>query len=468
MRIGLIHPHSAIVARNRPMAEFMGRHPESFRPWMIPSLGLLTIAGMTPPDVELEYVDENVDPVDVDRPYGLVALSGMTQQAFRAYELAAAFRRRGVHTVLGGAHATVMPEEAERYVDTVIAGEAEGVWEAFLADFSAGRPRRRYDGASLAEVNLTGSPRPRYDLLGPHFFKRGHGYKMIPVQTTRGCPRTCDFCSVPQVYGHAFRTKTVAQVVRDVEAAVAAAPGTLVLFADDNMFINRRFARALLAAIAPLRIRYMAQSDIGVAQDPALLRGIRDSGCIMMLVGLESLSEDTLKTVDAFKARACGGYEAGVRRIQEQGIAVLGAFIVGFDDDTPETFDRIADFCRRTHVFPQVTIATPLPRTGMTERLRAQGRLPAEAYWDRCTYYDAIVEPKGMTAAALEAGIAALHERLFSRDATRARRAYFREVLRSVRARRPTSLGDRQFVAHSEPPNRRAAEPSNALLVSVA
>lgn len=439
MRIGLIHPMTAIVARNRPMADFMARHPESFRPWMIPNLGLLTIAGMSPPDVELEYVDENVEPVDVDRPYDLVALSGMTQQAFRAYELAAAFRRRGVYTVMGGAHATVLPEEAERYVDTVMGGEAEGIWEAFLADFRAGRPRRRYQGARLADVDLEGSPCPRYDLLGPDFFRHGHGYKMVPVQTTRGCPRMCDFCSVPQVYGHAFRTKTVAQVVRDVEAATAAAPGTLVLFADDNMFINRRFARALLAALTPLRIRYMAQSDIGIAQDPPLLAQIRESGCIMILVGLESLSEDTLKTVDAFKARMCGGYEAGVRRIQEHGIAVLGAFIVGFDDDTPETFDRIAAFVRRTMVFPQVTIATPLPRTGMTERLRAEGRLPQEAYWDRCTYYDAIQEPRGMTAMDLEAGIAALHEDLFCREAVRARRAYFKEVLRFTRTAVPAT-----------------------------
>ncbi len=468
MRIGLVHPRSAIVARNRPMAEFMRRHTDCFRPWMIPSLGLLTIAAMTPPDVELEYVDENVDPVDLDRPYDLVALSGMTQQAFRAYALAAAFRRRDVHTVMGGAHATVMPEEAERFVDTVVAGEAEGVWEQFLADFTAGRPRRRYEGAPLATLDLTRSPRPRYDLLGPDFFKRGHGYKMVPVQTTRGCPRHCDFCSVPQVYGHVFRTKTAAQVVRDVEAAIAAAPGTLVLFADDNMFINRKFAREVLAALRPLGIRYMAQSDIGIADDPALLRAIRQSGCIMILVGLESLSENTLKTVDAFKARKCGGYEAGVRRIQEHGIAVLGAFIVGFDDDTPETFDRIAEFCRRTNVFPQVTIATPLPRTAMTERLRAEGRLPAEVYWDRCTYYDAVMEPRGMTAADLEAGIAALHERLFSPEAVRARRAYFREVLRSGNPRRPTSLGGRQAVQHFEPPNRRTAEPPNGLLVSVA
>jgi radical SAM superfamily enzyme YgiQ (UPF0313 family) len=423
------------------MAAFMAAHRQEFRPWMIPNLGLLTIAGLTPPEVELEYVDENVDPVDVERRYDVVALSGMTQQAFRAYDLAAEFRARGVYTVMGGAHATVMADEAEGYVDTVISGEAEGIWEEFLADFRAGRPRPRYENLALASVDLTRSPIPRYDLLGRGFFQRGWGYRMIPVQTSRGCPRQCDFCSVPQVYGSAFRTKTVAQVTRDVEAAIRAAPGTLVLFADDNMFINRRFARDLLTALIPMRIRYMAQSDIGIARDPELLRLIRASGCVMILVGLESLSEDTLKTVDAFKARMCGGYEVGVRRIQEHGIAVLGAFIVGFDDDTPETFDRIAAFVRRTMVFPQVTIATPLPRTGMTERLRAEGRLPQEAYWDRCTYYDAIYEPRGLSAVTLEAGIADLHERLYTHEAIRARRAYFRQVLRRLQAGPPMPVG---------------------------
>lgn len=416
------------------MAAFLAAHRQEFRPWLIPNLGLLTIAALTPPEVELEYVDENVDPVDLDRPYDLVAFSGMTQQAFRAYDLAAEFRARGVYTVMGGAHATVMAEEAEGYADTVIVGEAEGIWEKFLADFRAGRPRPRYENLALAGVNLTRSPTPRYDLLGPGFFQRGNGYRMIPVQTSRGCPRTCDFCSVPQVYGNAFRTKAVTQVIRDVEAAARNAPGTLVLFADDNMFIHRRFARELLTALIPLRIRYMAQSDIGIARDPELLRLVKASGGVMILVGLESLSEDTLKTVDAFKARMCGGYETGVRRIQEHGIAVLGAFIVGFDDDTPETFDRIAGFCWQTKVFPQVTIATPLPRTAMTERLRAQGRLPAEAYWDRCTYYDAIYEPRGMSATDLEAGLAALHWELFRPEAVRDRRAHLRELLRSLRA----------------------------------
>ncbi len=357
----------------------------------------------------------------------------MTQHAPRIYELARAFRERGAHTVIGGPHATVMPEEAARHADTVIAGEAEGVWEEFIADFRRGSPRAIYRNTDLARVPLEDSPRPRYDLLGPDFFERGRGYKMIPVQTTRGCPRRCDFCSVPQVSGSVFRTKRVAQVVRDVEAAVAAAPGTLLLFSDDNMFINRRFSRELLAALEPMNLRYMAQSDIGIADDPALLDQIGESGCVMCLVGLESLSMNALKTIDAFKARRRGGYEEGVRRIQEAGIAVLAAFIVGFDDDTAETFDRIADFIWRTKAFPQVTIATPLPMTGMMERLKAEGRLPEDPYWEDCTYYDAVYEPRGMTSAELERGIADLHRKLFAADAVRARRAYFKEVKRRLR-----------------------------------
>lgn len=440
LRLGLIHPRGAVVARNRHMAAFMAGARRDFRPWLIPNLGLLTLAALTPPGVEIEYVDECLGDVDLARPYDVVAFSGMSQQAFRAYELAAAFRERGVYTVMGGAHATVLPEEAERHVDTVVAGEAEGVWQEFVSDFRAGRPRRLYENTDLGRVDMRSSPTPRYDLLGPDFFRRGQGYPMIPVQTSRGCPRQCDFCSVPQVYGNAFRTKTVAQVVRDVEAAKAAAPGTLVLFADDNMFINRRFARELLRALIPLKIRYMAQSDIDIARDPELVSLIKDSGCMMLLVGLESLSEDTLKTVDAFKARALGGYEAGVRRIQEAGISVLGAFIVGFDGDTPETFTRIAEFVERTQVFPQVTIATPLPRTGMTERLRREGRLPAEAYWDRCTYYDAIYEPSGLDCEALERGVAELHARLYTREALAARRAYFRRLLRERRPGRQAAV----------------------------
>ncbi|MDP6088264.1 MAG: radical SAM protein, partial [Nitrospinota bacterium] len=409
MKIGLIHPRGNFVAQNPHMREFVREASEVFRPWMIPNLGLLTVAGLTPPGVEMEYIDENAGPVDLDAPFDLVGLSGMTQQAPRAYELARAFGERGVHTVMGGPHATVASGEVARHVDTVVAGESEGVWEQFLEDFRRGRPRQRYANLDLKRVPLEDSPQPRYDLIGKEFFGKGGGYKMIPVQTTRGCPRRCDFCSVPQISGNDFRTKSVAQVIRDAQAAAEAAPGTMLVFSDDNMFINRKFSRELLAALEPMGLRYMAQSDIGIADDPAFLRQIRESGCVMCLVGLESLSLNTLKTIDAFKARRRGGYEDGIRRIQEEGISVLAAFIVGFDDDTEETFDRIADFIWRTRAFPQVTIATPLPKTRLMDRLLEEGRLPGEPFWERCTYYDAVFEPRGLTTDQLERGIADLH-----------------------------------------------------------
>ncbi len=433
MKIGFIHPRGNFVTRNAHMAEFIEDHPEAFRPWMIPNLGLLTVAAMTPPDVEVEYIDEAVGAVDVDEPYDVVAFSGMTQQASRCYDLARSFQERGVFTVMGGPHATVAPEEASQRMNTVIAGDAEGVWEKFIEDYRLGRPGKIYSNTDLKKVPIEESPRPLYELLGRDFFDKGRGYKMIPVQTTRGCPRKCEFCSVPQISGSVFRTKNVAQVVRDVEAATEAAPGTLLLFSDDNMFINRRFSRKLTAAIKPLGLRYMAQSDISIADDPKFLRDIRESGCMMCLVGLESLSLNTLKTIDAFKARRRGGYEEGVRRIQEAGISVLAAFIVGFDDDTEETFDRIADFIYRTRAFPQITIATPLPKTAMMDRLRAEGRLPLDDYGDRCTYYDAIFEPEGMTMAQLERGIADLHRKLFSKDAVRARRAHVKRIRSELR-----------------------------------
>ncbi len=433
VKIGFIHPRGSFVARNPHMLAFMEGYQDIFRPWMIPSLGLLTVAGMTPDDVGMEYVDENVGPVDLDTDYDIVALSGMTQQAPRAYELSLEFQQRGVHTVMGGPHATVLPEETAQHVDTVIVGESEGAWEKFLSDFRQGAPRGIYANVDLMRVPLQDSPRPRYDLLGDDFFSRGTGYKMISVQTTRGCPRKCDFCSVPQISGSDFRTKNVSQVIRDVEAATEAAPDVSLLFSDDNMFINRRFSRVLMAQLKPMGIRYMAQSDIGIAYDRRLLREIRESGCVMCLVGLESLSLNTLKTIDAFKARRRGGYEEGVRRIQEEGIAVLAAFIVGFDDDTKETFDRIADFVWRTRAFPQVTIATPLPKTGLRDRLRAEGRLPDAPYWEQCTYYDAIFESRGMSVDELERGIAELHKRLFSEEAIRMRRAYAKDVRRRLR-----------------------------------
>ena len=421
------------MANNPWMKEFMESHRSSFRSWMIPNLGLLTIAGMTPKEIDVEYIDENIQPVEFDQDYDLVALSGMTQQVWRAYEIAKEFRLRGVHTVLGGPHATVMPEEAQNHIDSVIVGEAEGVWNEFLDDFRRGAPREVYFNNSLEKVDLSSSPVPRYDLIHPEFFAPSYDYKMIPVQTTRGCPRDCDFCSVPQVYGKAFRTKSVGQVIADVEEAKKVADGLLILFSDDNMFINRRFSRELLKALIPLKIRYMAQSDIGIGKDEELLRLMYQSGCVMVLIGLESLSFDNLKQVDGFKAKMLDRYSEYVRRIQGCGIAVLGAFIVGFDHDDPSTFQRIADFVLEHRIYPQITIATPLPRTALTDRLRRQGRLPEACYWDRCTYYDAIFEPKGMSREQLEKGVAELHELLLSPELLARRRFYLKAQLRKLK-----------------------------------
>jgi radical SAM superfamily enzyme YgiQ (UPF0313 family) len=435
MRIALVNPRGAYVAQNPWMKDFIREQRSSFRSWMIPNLGLLTLAGMTPPQVEVEYFDENFGPLDLDSDFDLVALSGMTQQVSRAYEIARTCHARGVHTVIGGPHATVLPEEARRYVDTVIVGEAEGIWTEFLADFKAGAPREVYLNDRLEKVDLSHTPVPRYDLIPGAFYLPSVDYRMIPVQTTRGCPRDCDFCSVPQVYGKAFRIKKISQVIADVAAAKAVSNGFLILFSDDNMFINRRFSKDLLRALIPMKIRYMAQSDIGIAKDEELLRLMYESGCIMVLIGLESLSFDNLKGVDGFKARMLEHYSAYVRQVQSFGIAVLGAFIVGFDHDEPSTFEKITDFVLENSIYPQMTIATPLPRTALSDRLAREGRLPRGPYWERCTYYDAIFEPKKMTKQALELGVARLHQDLLSPQAAAERRSYHRQTLRRLQRR---------------------------------
>ena len=431
----MINPRGAYIAQNPWMKKFIDEHRTSFRSWLIPNLGLLTLAGMTPTEIAVDYIDENFGTVDFAADYDLVALSGMTQQVCRAYEIAAVFRSRGVYTAIGGPHATVMAEEARKHVDTVVVGEAEGVWEQFLADFRRSRSQRTYVNDRLEKVDLSKSPVPRYDLIPGAFYFPSADYKMIPVQTTRGCPRHCDFCSVPQVYGKAFRVKNVSQVIADVEEAKSVANGLLILFSDDNMFINRRFSKELLKALIPLKIRYMAQSDIGIGKDEELLRLMYESGCVMVLIGLESLSFENLKKVDRFKAKMLERYSEYVRRIQSFGIAVLGAFILGFDHDDLLTFQRIADFVLENSIYPQVTIATPLPRTALTDRLSREGRLPQSSYWNRCTYYDAVFEPRGMTREQLERGVAALHELLMSSEVTSQRRSYFKTAMRGLKER---------------------------------
>ncbi len=391
---------------------------------------LPTIAGLTPAHHSVTIVDENLEAIDFDLDVDLVGITAMTQQAPRAYEIAAEFRRRGVHVVMGGIHASVLPEEAAEQVDTVFVGEAENTWPAFLRDLEAHAPRRIYRAADFGPVDLSAIPTPRYDLVARY------DYPVVWVQATRGCPHDCEFCSASRIYGHAYRHKCPDQVAAEVREAKRYWRRAQVGFADDNMFVNRHFVSKLLVAFEEIPFTWYAQSDIGIARHPQLLQRLHQSGCRIVFVGLESVEPQNLQGLnrDDWKAKRVAEYGTSVQAIQESGIGVYGSFIVGMDQDDESVFDRTVEFINEHHVMgTQITILTPFPGSRLRERLEHDGRIRSSD-WRDYTAFTCVIRHPQLSKERLEEGLLGAYRRVYNEDVFADRARYFKRVFRSMAA----------------------------------
>jgi radical SAM superfamily enzyme YgiQ (UPF0313 family) len=436
-KICLINPRREVWARNERITEALKNSHRFLKAWYSPPLSLLTVAGLTPAGVEVVLVQEDFEEVDFAAEYDLVGITAMIQNAARAYEIAAGFRARGVHVVIGGIHATVLAEEASRHADTVIVGEAEELWPRFLRDFEGGRPQSIYRHPPGHYVDLTTSPLPRYELLNarnsrrdPHYF-----YNFVPVQASRGCPHGCDFCLVSDIYGKKGRKKTIEQVRNEILAARERLPNRLIGFVDDNLFIDRRFARQLLEILLELKVRWVAQTDIAVGADSELLELMYRAGCLFLLIGFESLDSTNLSGMNQnqWKLRQLANYESYVHNIHEHGIMVFGAFIAGLDNDDVGVFARTVEFMNRNHMTGQLTFATPLPGSRMYERLKAEGRfLFPEPFWDRCSFFDVLYRLRRMTKEKAEEGFIWAYQKLFNEQALLERTAYIKGIYKKL------------------------------------
>jgi len=343
----------------------------------------MVVAGLTPPPWEISIVDENLGTPDysaVPRP-DLVGITAFTSQANRAYEVAAHFRRLGVPVVMGGIHATMCLDEVMERVDSVVTGEAEGIWPQVLEDARHGRLRRRYDGG-LAELNDV--PLARHDLLAT-------GYACGAIQTTRGCPLNCTFCSVTAFNGARYRQRPIPDVVREFQAIRE----KLVLVVDDNLVGLRpeHIARAkdLFRALAQANLRkeWVAQATINFADDEELLTLAEKAGCRGVFIGFESPSREGLaelgKKSSLFRGR---DFRASVRRIQRHHMLVVGSFIIGLDVDEPGIGKRIAEAASQYGVDNlNALFLTPLPGTRLWDQMKSQDRIALDAFPEDWRYY---------------------------------------------------------------------------------
>ncbi len=396
----------------------------------LPSLSLLTLAGMTPSDIEVTYheiADLEHDPLpsgEID----LVALTTMTAQAPEAYRVAARIRGAGVPVVMGGLHATACPEEALEHCDAVVAGEGEPVWLDVVEDARRGRVSGIYRPSG--EYDLGDAPMPRFDLLDPGRYNR------LTVQTTRGCPHKCEFCASSITLTKGYKVKPIDKVIAEVRAIKSIWPRPFIELADDNSFAQRGHAKALLRELAKERVRWFTEADISIARDPELLELMRLAGCRQVLCGLESPVADGLAGVETnndWKLRQFPASEEAVRAIQGAGITVIGCFVLGLDGQSPAVFDEVYRFAQRVSLYDvQVTVQTSFPGTPLYRRLEQAGRLTHPGRWERCTLFDVNYEPMGMTGRQLEAGILGLVRRLYDPEAVRERREGYFRGLRAV------------------------------------
>ena len=367
---------------------FQQQRPDSMD---IPQLTLSLIAALTPPDHEIQIVEEVYgEKVNFDGDFDVVGISIMTQTSIRGYQIANEFKKRGKIVVFGGIHATAMPEEAILFGNAVVIGEAEGLWEIVLEDIKHHRLKPFYKLDQLPD--LQSHVRPRRDLIKCSSGK----FSIAPIETTRGCPYNCDFCTVSRFFGTKQRHKPIHDIITDIESCKE----KNFFFLDDNITGDKRYAKELFREMIPQNKVWVGQASIQVANDPELLKLAYKSGCRALLIGFESMSDaginqyrKTLKTIDE--------NVLAVKKLQDNGIMTMASLIFGLDTDTPEVFEVAHDFLTRSKAaFFQACVMTPYPGTPVFNKLRSEGRILTDD-WRRFDASKVIIRPENIAPEKL-------------------------------------------------------------------
>jgi radical SAM superfamily enzyme YgiQ (UPF0313 family) len=360
------------------------------------------LAAQVPSDWLVAHVDEEAEEIDWRDQPDVVGITFHTPSAYHAYDLAARFRSRGICVVMGGPHVTLLPEEAGRHADVVFVGEAEGLWEEFLNGFAAGTYRRVY--RQDRPVSLEGVPMARKALFHRKDFTSG------VLFATRGCPNRCDFCSVVRMYEGGFRKRPIGEVA----AEYGSFHGKTIIFWDDNITADKEYAKELFRAITPYRKWWSSQATIHAAEDDELLEAAARSGCKQLFLGLESVSQSSMKEARKGFNRV-EDYGRLVKRVHTHGIAVQAGIVFGFDNDTPAIFKETVDFLEEAGVQNATfNILTPYPGTPLFERLEAQGRILTRDWRRYNGRNDVVFRPNQMSAEELLAGYRYANRRFYS------------------------------------------------------
>jgi radical SAM superfamily enzyme YgiQ (UPF0313 family) len=353
-------------------------------------LSLLSVAAETPYDVNVKIVDEQIEDIPWHEHFDLVGITCMTALAPRAYEIAARFNEKNIPVVLGGMHPTLCPEDAGLHADTIVVGDAEGIWEEVINDARKGILKKIYRNSQLPD--LTGLRRIPRELLDRDSYST-----INAVQATRGCPNACEFCSVSAFHHQTQRQRPVEEVIKEISQI----PDKFFILVDDNLTANKEYATRLFQALVPLNKFWATQSTIAIADNPDFVKLAAESGCIGLFIGIETFSEANLNGV----GKTCNRvekYREAIRLFHSYGIAVEAGIVFGFDNDRPEVFQNTLKLLDEMEVdLIQASIFTPLPGTAKFEKMQLR---IFERHWENYDFHSVVFQPKNMSAASLQAG----------------------------------------------------------------
>ena len=400
----------------------------------LPSLGLLTLAGMIPKGHSVKYIEDHQLPEGEEfsnlvNSFDLIAISSFSAQIKEAYELSDKIMALKVPVILGGLHVTCLPEEAKEHCAAVLIGEGELHWLNILNDVQSGQLKGFY-GSVEEEFDLKDSPMPAFELLDIEKYNR------LTIQTSRGCPHSCEFCASSILITKKYKQKPMDKVLAEIDKIKTIWEYPMIELAEDNTFINKEYWKELLPQLKEKKIRWFTETDISLADDDDMLKLLSESGCAQVLIGFESPelgSLDGIETKSNWKSKQFNKYKDAITKIQSYGISVNGCFILGLDEHDTNIFDAVFNFVKETNLHEvQITLQTAFPGTPLYERLEKEDRIIEKGAWEKCTLFDVNFLPKKMTVEELRNGFRNLGLKLYSDEFTKYRKENFKNILRGI------------------------------------
>lgn len=376
----------------------IGRFPgdKYVRSWQMQPLAMAVLAGLTPEDWAITFFDDRLESIDYEQPTDLVAISIEAYTSKRAYQIADRYRNKGVPVVIGGYHATFNPEEVKEHADTVCLGEAEWVWSSILEDVKNKELKPFYDGQGRTELSGVKPDRS--------IFKSKNYFSIALVESGRGCPFHCDFCSITALHKGTYRRRPIPEIIEELKSLKAQGL-KFVFFVDDNMIGDMQNSRELFRAMKPLGMKWVSQASINAAKDPEFLREMVESGCTGLLIGFESIDPGNLATMGK-KVNRPEDFSEALGNLRKAGIGIYATFVFGYPNDTPEVFEKTVEFARREKIFMiAFNHVVPFPGTPLYRQVEAEGRLRYPKWWlDEDFRFGQVpfVPPSAMTYAEIE------------------------------------------------------------------